>query len=73
MAIVEKVAEGCPAGADNGGEAAARGGGYLLESAAVDIAEKQRALGVGSAPVGLVSDGIDVAVGEEEVEQTVMS
>src|SRR5712664_405227 len=72
MAIVEKVAEGCPAGADNGGEAAARGGGDFLEFVAVDIAEKQGALGVGGAPVGLVSDGIDVAVGDEQVQKPVI-
>src|SRR5260370_21462858 len=72
MAIVEKVAEGCPAGAENGGEAAARGGGDLLEFLAVEIAEKQRPLGVGGAPVGLVSNGIDVVVGDEQVEKPVI-
>src|SRR5260370_42514235 len=72
MAIVEKVAEGCPAGADNGGEAATRGGGDLLEIVAVDIAGKERALGVGGAPVGLVGGGVGVAGGDEQVEQRVI-
>src|SRR5260370_33157648 len=72
MAIVEKVAESCPAGANNGGEAAAHGGGDFLESLAIDIAEKQGALGVGGAPVGLVSNGIDVAVSAEQVEKPVI-
>src|SRR5260370_25801596 len=72
MAIVEKVAEGCPAGADNGGEAATRGGGGLLELVAVDIAEKERGLGVGGAAVGFVGGGRYVACGGGQGGQSVI-
>src|SRR5205823_6241039 len=39
---------------------------------AVEIAKQERTLSVRGAPVGLVCDGVDVAVGDEEVEEAVI-
>src|SRR5258705_12428313 len=72
MAIVEKVAEGRTAGANDGGEAATRGGGGLLEFLAGEIAKKERGLGVRSAPLGFFGDRGDLAVGDEGIEKSVV-
>src|SRR5262249_3878885 len=72
VAVVEDVAEGGATGGDDVSESRGRGGGDLLEFFAVEIAEKQRALRPSGAPVGFVSDGVDVAVGDEEVEKAIV-
>ena len=72
MAVVEEVAEGGAAGADNRGETATCGGGNFLKFLPVDIAEQQRTLRVGGAPFGFAGDGVDVTVGDEEVEKSVI-
>src|ERR1700674_3701875 len=72
VAVVEKVSESRAASRDDHGEAAAGGGRNFLEFCAVEIAEKLRALGPGGAPLGAVGDRIDVAIGDENIEETVI-
>ena len=72
MPIVEEVAEGGAASADNSGQAATCGGGDFLKFFAVDTAEQQWTLRVGGAPLVLVRDGVDVTVGDEEVEKSII-
>ena len=72
VTVVEEVAEGGAARANDGSEAAAGGGRDFLKSEAVEIAKKLRALGPGGAPIALVGDGINVAVGDKKIEKAIV-
>ena len=72
VAVVEEIAESSAASRNDGGEAAACGGRNFLEFCAVKIAKKLRALGPGGAPFCVVGDGVDVAVGNEDVEKAIV-
>ena len=65
VAVVEEVAKSGAARADDGSETAAGGRRDFLKFGAVEIAKKLRTLGPGCAPIALVSDGINVAVGDK--------
>src|SRR5207244_10857987 len=72
VAVVEEIAESGAGSGNDGGEAAACGGRNFLELCAVKIAKKLRALGPGGAPFCVVGDGVDVAVGNEDVEKAIV-
>src|SRR5580658_3023362 len=72
VAVVEQVPEGCASGGDYIGQAAARGRRHFLKFLAIDIAKKERTLRPSGAPLGLVGDGINVSIGDENIEPAVV-
>src|SRR6266566_681563 len=72
VAVVEDVAEGSAARANDGGQTAAGSRRDFLEFGTVEIAKKLRPLRPRRAPVAFVGDGVNVAVGDEEVEKAVV-
>src|SRR5260370_3575052 len=72
VAVVEEIAESGAASRNDGGEAAAGGGRNFLEFCAVKIAKKLRALVRRGAQFCAVGHGVDVAVGDEDVEKAIV-
>ncbi len=72
VAVVEEIAEGGAAGGNHGGKAAAGGGWDLAKLATVEVAEELGTLRPGGSPVEAVYADVDVAVGDEGVEQAVV-
>src|SRR5579859_3140702 len=72
VAVVEEIAESGAASRNDGGESAACRGRNFLEFCAVEIAKKLRALGPRGAPFCAVGDGVDVAVGDEDVQKAIV-
>src|SRR6266571_2917937 len=72
VTIVEQIPERSPARGDYYCEAGVRGRRNFLKFRSVQIPEKQRTLRPGRSPILLVYAGIDVAIGRENIEQTVV-
>src|ERR1700680_3346072 len=72
MAVVEKIAENGTARRDDDCEAAAGSWRDFLEFGTVQISEELGALRPSCAPIRLVRDRIDVAVGNENIKEAVI-
>ena len=72
VAVVVVVSEGAAAGGDGSGHAGAGLAGDLFELAVAQVAIEVFVLGVGRIDVRAVHFGIDVAVGDEDVEPAVV-
>src|SRR5258708_4117340 len=72
VTIVEQIPERSAARCDYYREAGVRGRRNFLKFRSIQIPEKQRTLRPGRSPILLVYPGIDVAIGGENIEQTVV-
>src|SRR5258706_6096537 len=72
VAIIEEVSERSASGGHDEGQAASGCRRHLLELSAIQIAEKLRAVGPGSAPITLINCRIYVAISDEYITEAIV-
>src|SRR5260221_14522702 len=73
VAIIEEVSERSASGGHDEGQAASGCRRHLLELSSIQIAEKLRALGPGSAPITLINGRRDVGLSDEYVREAIVA
>src|SRR5579859_8120584 len=72
VAVIKEIAECCAAGGKDIGESTSSGRGHFLKFCAVTISKELGALGPSGTKIALVNNWINVAVGDEDVQETII-